>query len=128
MEAPEYKKGLEEIAAWKGFNTEYWVAVDIIKKYNLANNFELKKLKEGCDCWNEDFIMSKFKDFKEKAKEMLSTVVEAVVETVVETIVEAPASSEAVIEEMKTTDTLSEESLEIKEETVSNEPTNRRRR
>jgi len=62
--AMNYKKMHEEIASWKGVNKEYWVGVDILKRYNLLTPIELQKLNEGCDCVNEDFINAKFNQAK----------------------------------------------------------------
>lgn len=64
----DFNKALQEINAWKGAGTEYWVAVDILIRYNQVSEIELQRLKNGCDCWNEEFLGQKLSILRDMAK------------------------------------------------------------
>ncbi len=68
----DYKKALEEIKNWKGIEKEYWIAVDILKKYKRLKETELASLNKGLTCYTFDLIVLKFKTLNDEAKNFLS--------------------------------------------------------
>ncbi|MCD6566519.1 MAG: hypothetical protein J7K53_11330 [Bacteroidales bacterium] len=62
-----YKKViLKQIAEWKGLEKAYFQGIDILKKNNRISEIELKQLKAGRNCHNDDLIVFKMKELRKE--------------------------------------------------------------
>jgi len=60
----DYKKALKEISSWAGLEKAYHEAVAILQKHNRISPIELKTLKQGRNCYNDDLIIQRMKELR----------------------------------------------------------------